>query len=246
MNNSCSFSLYFLFCFCLCGYVYAWAIHYWTLKSTDILSEHLEGWLKHPRFNFHHYVSAGGEEVFSRQPGSNTRVGSRAEKANQWQKKKKRVIISWHALGVPTFSKGWAVPDDFLRSRHRFPTLTNLVIGCLLPWLQSVDVKWCPRMTVVALLQKLWCNCWHNATNSVISRVCLSFQLPLAVFLQSLPQYFRPTQLAYLLISALVCIQSNTVPVCVCARARQGRPHWTATHLHLSLWKKLSLPWTRE
>lgn len=159
--------------------------------------------------------------------------------------KKKRVIISRHALGVPTFSKGWAVPDDFLRSRHRFPTLSNLVIGCLLPWLQSVDVKWCPRMTV-ALLQMLWCNCWHNATNSVISRVCLSFQLPLAVFLQSLPQYFRPTQLAYLLISALVCIQSNTVPVCVCARARQGRPHWTATHLHLSLWKKLSLPWTRE
>ena len=36
-------------------------------------------------------------------------------------------------------------------------------------------------------------------------------------FLQSLPQHFRPTQLAYLLISALVCIQSNTVPVCVCS-----------------------------
>lgn len=160
MNNSCSFSLYFLFCFCLCGYVYAWAIHYWTLKSTDILSEHLEGWLKHPRFNFHHYVSAGGEEVFSRQPGSNTRVGSRAEKANQWQKKKKKSYYFMTCTRSSDFQQRMSCArwlftqpspvSDSYQFGHWLPVAMATVSGC-----EMMSKNDCSRFASKALMQLL-------------------------------------------------------------------------------------------
>ena len=110
------------------------------------------------------------------------------------------------------FQRGQAVPDVFYAAFHWFPILTKLVSGCLFPWLPSVNVKGCPRKIVASLPQKLWCNWWLIVTESVILLVCLSFQLHVTVCLPLLP-YFWTTQLAYLLISALVCMRSN-----VCAR----------------------------
>lgn len=83
-----------------------------------------------------------------------------------------------------------------LRSIHWFPTLTKLVSGCLFPWLQSVNLKGCPRMIVVTLPQKLWCNRWHSMTKSVILLVCPSLELHVTIWLSHSLFMNRPAGLS--------------------------------------------------
>lgn len=174
-------------------------------------------------FNFHHYISSKGEYnrikyLYGEQRGCSGNIHYVA-KDKSYNLKSMSGAEFW--LSAKTSCAGY-----LLRSLHWFPTLAKLVIGCLFLWLQSGNLKGCPRMIVVTLPQKLWCNRWHSMTESVILLVCPPFELHVTVWLSLIPHLWT-AQLAYLLISVLVWMQSNWC-LFVCAYVRQGRPRYTA------------------